>query len=488
MSFKKSINSTSNQMSSSKTINQDSSQNEFHQLIRILINLKITAIEISQCPLIPNQDPNPYHPYNIYEEDKLAIHQKTLYKVYQNACIEFGQKYPEFKTRFEDLNHESYDDLKYNQLNPEGDLTLDTLLSDLDHITKVLLIQNPDHTTAGSCRRQLIQKLTDRAHPKDRLKVQRQLLRKDFNFTTLILSIASHAKSSTIWEYRRWCLIETYSLKESEQTSSTSTQVISKLPQPRRTVPASCASDEEFDFTSKCADIYPRNYFAWRHRMWLLDGLSSLSYEESKPLLGKEIERLMVFWRSHPRDHSCTHYITYLIKSWNTSFGQSIHPKSLFTDSFLTTIEEIILSYPDSETSWLLFRYLFSDTDISHSILTKPLSDKILKMLNMIDLNSSETLKSRFFKNVSLEPNSTITLFTKEIKAENRTASLGFLTFYWLALQEIPNDESYELSDWILKHLKSYPPDSHEWPSTVLIRLSSYLKQINHVNLIGNGV
>lgn len=467
---------------SSSAIDDDFTQDGYHQLISILIKLKITAIEISQCPLIPTQDPNPYHPYVIYEEDKLAIYQKTLYKVYAYACVEFGKRYFEFKKRFGNhtnslkFDHELSDVLKHDQVEPEGDSTIDTLLSDLDHVTKVLLIQNPDHITATSCRRQLVQRLTDRASPDEMLKVRRQSLMQELALTTLILSIASHAKSSTLWEHRRWCLIETYLLQDGATLSS------ARLSQPRRMAPASCASDEEFEFTLNCADIYPRNYFAWRHRMWLLDGLFSLTYEDSKPSLDKEIERLKRFWQSHPRDHSCTHYITYLIESWNTLFRQSIDSKNLFTDSLLTTIQEMILAYPDSETSWLLFRYVFSQSDISGSLLTKPLSTKTLKTLQLIDTKNSETLKSRFLNIVSSEPNPTMTLFAKEIKSENRTACLGILTFYWLALQEQPNSESYEFADWLLKHLKTYPPDSNEWPSRLLTRLSSYLKKMTSVN------
>ncbi|EGG12816.1 uncharacterized protein MELLADRAFT_58702 [Melampsora larici-populina 98AG31] len=363
--------------------------------------------------------------------------------VYGYACLEFGKVYSEFKKRFGNLtlflkldDDQPSDVLKDDQVYLEDDLTVDKLLSDLDNITKVLLIQNPDHTTAASCRRRLIQNLSDRASPKTRLQVRRQSLIQDFTFTTMVLSIASHAKSSTLWEHRRWCLIETYLLKESERIPSTRAQIISQSSQSHRTIaPASCASDEEFEFTSICADIYPRNYFAWRHRMWLLDGLFSLGYKDMKPSLDKEIQRLMTFWRSHPRDHSCTHYITYLIKSWNTSFGQTIHSKNIFTDTFLTSIQENLLAYPDAETSWLLFRWLFSQTDLSELLLTIPLSNKIIKMLDSIASKNSETLKSRFLNNVSFEENSSITLLAKEIRSENRTACLGILTFYWLALQ-----------------------------------------------------
>jgi hypothetical protein len=103
----------------------------------------------------------------------------------------------------------------------------------------------------------------------------------DFEAELLFLSMlfTRHPKSPSAWEHRRWCLrrmnINHAHIKEGENNRN------SAYPYPRSSWAAdappllsagSVAAEAELCRLS--AEAYPRNYYAWMHRLWLLPHMS----------------------------------------------------------------------------------------------------------------------------------------------------------------------------------------------------------------------
>ena len=69
-------------------------------------------------------------------------------------------------------------------------------------------------------------------------------------FTGLIFP--RHPKAASLWQHRRWCL---------QTDSGTETATLSE---------DDCVLQIELNLCSYLSDIYPKNYYAWTHRLWLL--------------------------------------------------------------------------------------------------------------------------------------------------------------------------------------------------------------------------
>lgn len=306
------------------------------------------------------------------------------------------------------------------------------LLRELLEVTQILIIQNPDHVTALSVRRQVLIEMGKCDRDEDEIL---KSLSDEVAFTTLILSIASHAKSASLWEHRRWCLVLLHPAHRAPVSINTG------MCRQARVATAGCASDQELDFTLRCADAYPRNYFAWRHRIWLINGLQSHSDEHVRPALIKELNRITRFWSSHPRDHSCTHYLSWLIKTCDSiMIGVSDSMSPVVNQEMDELLTMMVSTYKDSEASWLLFRNLITSTStpIYGLILKKTLAEEVLKTLVIYSRMKNFSLKDRFLAHLASNQSSTITLAARETLTLCHVACLGIRTFYWMALQVSP--------------------------------------------------
>lgn len=103
-----------------------------------------------------------------------------------------------------------------------------------------------------------------------------------------------HPKSPSSWQHRRWCLYGRYFLKE--QTSSDSMADADKS--------MNLAPSEksiEMSLCAKMSESYPKNYYSWMHRLWVLQFLNT-----------EELESELIFtnkWLlSHVSDHSAANH------------------------------------------------------------------------------------------------------------------------------------------------------------------------------------
>lgn len=180
----------------------------------------------------------------------------------------------QFHTLIEMINQQQQDDENLNLS------LLFKYSNELQTLTRIILVIKGDHLMAFNYRRQLIQ-LADKVYTNstnsntiqsspNQIITNQTNLSNSYNsnrttainfsneITFLNVLFTRHPKSPSAWQYRRFCLLQLF--HNTEQLSKSKTTLIS-----------------EFSICSKFADVYPKNYYAWIHRLWLLD---MLSYDE----------------------------------------------------------------------------------------------------------------------------------------------------------------------------------------------------------------
>lgn len=115
----------------------------------------------------------------------------------------------------------------FKQLNPNAFDSVDGRRQ-LDVVTKGIIVVKGDVPTALNCRKKLLQCGAISWDTEER-------------FARLVIS--RHAKSPVLWYHREWCLTG---------------------------APTSMSITRELRLFAAACRRYPRNYFAWRHRLWLL--------------------------------------------------------------------------------------------------------------------------------------------------------------------------------------------------------------------------
>ena len=104
----------------------------------------------------------------------------------------------------------------------------------------------------------------------------------------LKMLFTKHPKSPSSWDHRRWCL--RISLRQSHTESCQSAMALD-----------SAAMLEERELCRHMADIYPKNYYAWVHRLWLLQFMDVES-------LHQELQFTYLWLQSHVSDHSASNH------------------------------------------------------------------------------------------------------------------------------------------------------------------------------------
>lgn len=209
----------------------------------------------------------------------------------------------------------SLNKLKEVLLHPDHEKFVDDLIS----LTRSLLIVKGDLPQAFNIRKRLIRQ--------GNLNVVSELLFLKMLFT-------KHPKSPSSWEHRRWCLSIKY-----DQT------------------PLDLMTPEDIDKEQQLctwmADIYPKNYYAWVHRLWLLQFMDA-------PRLYDELEFTFKWLHSHVSDHSAASHRQHVVErllTVNLAHSDSLHIADK-THSLALLMKlmqestELIRSRPGNETMW----------------------------------------------------------------------------------------------------------------------------------------
>jgi protein prenyltransferase alpha subunit repeat containing protein 1 len=87
---------------------------------------------------------------------------------------------------------------------------------------------------------------------------------KEVKFLDVIFS--KHPKSPSAWHHRRWCLLRLFCHASTNQGANEGT-------------PYSFSSvvDQEVALCERMCDLYPRNYYAWNHRLWLAQQMNDVA-------------------------------------------------------------------------------------------------------------------------------------------------------------------------------------------------------------------
>jgi protein prenyltransferase alpha subunit repeat containing protein 1 len=211
--------------------------------------------------------------------------------------------------------------------------------SHLFDITSCLLLINPDHTTCYNDRRRCLLKMITE---KQRQSQQQQQQEEDPLIITLVqeiqymnLLMTQHTKAPSSWSHRKFVVKRLIHylvarLTSNEDDASSVKQTSSEIQM--YTKKLQHFIQQELTACSSVATKYPKNYYAWTHRMWMIqllrEGLdnknnvsdngttvSSLLSLLFKSIVTSEIHTMWKEWiPQHPTDHSAVHYTTQLLK------------------------------------------------------------------------------------------------------------------------------------------------------------------------------
>ncbi|PLW17517.1 hypothetical protein PCANC_08013 [Puccinia coronata f. sp. avenae] len=363
----------------------------YSHLTHILNTFPISEIDIFSIPIDAPAPADEHHPFLLFQENhQLAIPKKVLLGLYAHLT----QK----------LKH-------HHHHSP-----LETL-----HMTRILLIQNPDHQTALSLRRKLI------PH-----NDHQELLKKELELTSLLLSISSHAKSSSLWSHRRWVFHALFHQAPATRLCHDDESPILQdaIYQPHTHAIPLTQIEKELAFNLTACDAYPRNYYAWFHRKWIMHQLIhstpssvSSSDHEKEEACDSERTRLLHFLSLHPRDHSATNYISFLITT--TTIPHATRVK------FIQDVYTILAQYPQYETVWSFLKFI----TISRTITIREMvvlfnSHPDLSQL-LHSLNNDDNF-SMFVTHASSASGGHNTLAAQELQVRERSLILCLRTLYFI--------------------------------------------------------
>ncbi|KAI6046439.1 protein prenylyltransferase [Pisolithus marmoratus] len=282
-------------------------------------HMKLLALLLDRCPttveIIPGDattcspdstDHGPYHPF-LFIDGNLGVPQKVLYTLYPYAVRLFNISRRIFTSSCETSQASS-------RSKP----------TDLLESSSVILLANPSHQTALNVRKRLV---CDGSIDSE----------KELRFTSSLLSSQHCAKHGELWYHRRWIF------------------AVSQQPSPEE---CSCSSfriplaalQQELALISRACELYPRNYFAWMHRLICFRSLvhphpigalpNELGY-----ILDNEVDDTKRWIECHVSDYSAVHYLIslsqFFLQSQGSKWGLYYHSTSL------------VRAYPSHETLWL---------------------------------------------------------------------------------------------------------------------------------------
>lgn len=279
--------------------------------------------------------------------------------------------------------------------------------------TRLLLLQNPEHATALNERRRII--LRSRSHGDD--PVFRSRLAAEQRLVELLLEVPQHAKAWTLWHHLRWILSTLYPVDPSSVSSPTFAGAGVPSPSGAPALLPPLVAEAQFALALRCATIYPRNYYAWRHRLWLLAITTSTPSGNSASgstadTLQEQYQTVSAFLRRNPRDHTAANYLAVVVKA-----RSSIDPEASTPDA-MALVNELIDRYPAVETPWLFARHLVS-LEGPHAALSG-LQGRSLRLLEAAQTGSKAQEG---------------TLAGKEQDERSRAAVLGTRACLWAGMQ-----------------------------------------------------
>ncbi|CAG8682107.1 14047_t:CDS:2 [Cetraspora pellucida] len=239
----------------------------------------------------------------------------------------------------------------------------------------------------------------------------------------------------------------------------------------------------EIPITRRVAELYPKNYYTWTHRHWIISLLPNYS-SDSLSFLDNELLNMEKWVRTNISDHSGFHHrqiclikksqfydstiinflgisrdnlLSQIIVSENLSSTQEDHIVLLWFNEIRFT-RDLILKYPGHETLWYHLRFL--------SVTWKWLSS--LGHIHPIDSKSIEPYGNDGNIILNLWPNYEndlefaryCTLMNSDIDGEHVTLQKRYAIAYELWVSEL-HDVSKDNLDPLISKLAEIAPESN---------------------------
>ncbi|CAG8487218.1 2007_t:CDS:2 [Acaulospora morrowiae] len=216
----------------------------------------------------------------------------------------------------------------------------------LKQSTRCLMLLNPDFHSAANTRKKLI--ADNFLDPIEELKL-----------LDLILTFPKHTKNSTVWYHRKWVISKVISLDHSGHLTRWKNEIL---------------------IARRVAELYPKNYYAWTYRHWIITQLSI----GAKQFLDEELEDMKTWIETNVSDHSGFHHRQRCLVKMSQLYNENVidfcgisrrdllgmivekRMETARIDESLAFLwfEEIqltkglILRYPGHETLWYHLRFL----------------------------------------------------------------------------------------------------------------------------------
>ncbi|ORX88297.1 protein prenylyltransferase [Anaeromyces robustus] len=186
---------------------------------------------------------------------------------------------------------------------------------EIDYCTKCILLFNGEYITAWNERKNLI---------------QLGYIKPEFDLQFTKLCLTKHPKSSNLWYHRQWIL------KRYEELIN---------------------FDKEFEIIEKSINRYATNYFAWNHRIWLLN------YMTIQKLID-EFKSTQSSMYKHVSDHAGWNYLLTIFKRIVSIYKEDINNKNklnelkILWNEHIEFVKKSLKEFPGHETIWYYLRIL----------------------------------------------------------------------------------------------------------------------------------
>ena len=249
----------------------------------------------------------PPPPNLVLIDHKLGLSYKILKPLFVYAISEF---------------YDTLKALKHDELRLSDPHTSDKVL----RLTRATLVVKGDMPMFYNLRKQVL-----------RANATIEAIEKELSFLSLLFT--KHPKSPSTWQHRRWCLNERYCLRNTVQVCGQKMEPCTLSGSDLKLQLDTNEIQIELELCSRMSESYPKNYYSWTHRLWLLQFMDIV-----------QLESELLFTRNwlycHVSDHSGSnhrHQVTLRILSL---ISHSYVPSTSSSSSSAS-----IQQYSDSDTS-----------------------------------------------------------------------------------------------------------------------------------------
>lgn len=221
---------------------------------------------------------------------------------------------------------------------------------DLEQVTRIMILLKPDNYTAMNRRYSVhaiffCSRYSSLYYRKELILSGHIDVRQELALIELIFTIPKHSKSSVAWYHRQW--------------------IFTNFKQVALNI------DHEFKLCTMTSTSYPRNYYSWNYRHWILCTYCA----QNLPLIELEYRSTCTWIETHISDYSGFQYLQQLMHMLNHKENEM--------DRHMNWLDRLIIKYPGHESLWChrrfcsnLFIYSSVYCDLQHEFILAIVNDK----------------------------------------------------------------------------------------------------------------